>query len=192
MYVNKNQGKLLKLFLFTILLIINNIVYAEVGNFSIWNAETSLNNDIYLLNASLDYRLGDEPIKALHNGVALTLVLDINIIRKRWKIWNEDVTKIQQHYKIKYNSLTRQYLLKYINTGIQEAFPDLNSVLHKIGRLFDLPLLDKHLVKNDREYSVKLLSYLDIEALPAALRTIAYFSLDWRLTSDYYTCQLAQ
>lgn len=164
----------------------------ENGYFAINKAKTRLGDGIYLLDAELDYQLGEEPLEALHNGVPLTLVLDIKVKRKRWYVWQETIASLEQKYRIGYMALTGQYSLLHLNTGIQENFIALYEALEKISEITDFPLLDRQLIDKSakKSYSVHLKSYLDIEALPAPLRPVAYFSGQWRLTSGTYLCTL--
>ncbi len=160
------------------------------ADFSVRYAQARLVDHVYLLNANLNYDLTEAPIEALHNGVSLTFVLTITVQRERWYFLDETVATLKQRYQLTYNSLTDQYLLTYLNTGIAESFPSLEAVLTKLGTLKDFPLLDSHLIEPSETYWVYLQNRLDIEALPAPLRPVAYFSSQWRLVSDWYLCPL--
>jgi hypothetical protein len=162
----------------------------ESGKFEIMQAKTKLQDNLYQLDATIRYRLSGEAIEALINGVPLTLVLTITVDRERGYWWDERIASIKQRYQLKYHTLSGQYLLTYLNTGIQDSFSTLNSALMAMGNLANFPLLDKHLVKPGESYVVDLHTYLDIEALPAPLRPVAYFSSEWRLASQHYPCPL--
>ncbi|WP_353569826.1 DUF4390 domain-containing protein [Candidatus Albibeggiatoa sp. nov. BB20] len=162
-------------------------VYAD---FTIQHAETHLEDGVYLLDASLDYGLTDAVVEALQNGVTLTLLLSIEIKRERWYLWDESVTELRQQYQLKYFALSKKYMLNLTNTGIQEIHTSLDSVLMSLNYLEDFPLLDAALVSDYSDYLVYLKIQLDIEALPAPLRPVAYFSSDWRLASDWFACTL--
>ena len=159
-------------------------------NFSIVQANTRLTNHLYTLSAKIQYPLSDESIKALHNGIALTLVLSINVQRKRWYWWNESIADIQQRYQIKYQLLTETYQLMYLNTEITRDFNSLSLLLETLGNIKNLPLLDEKFIENDEKYRVNLYAKLDIESLPPSLRPLAYISSDWRLNSGDYQCLL--
>jgi len=160
------------------------------ANLAVRYAETILEEELYLLNATFNYTLTQEVIEALENGVTLKFVLEINVERERWYMWDETVAELKQAYQIKYFSLSNKYVLTYLNTGIQENYPSLNTLLTTLSRLKNFPLLDEPLVENQKEYWVRLRFYLDIEALPAPLRPVAYLSSEWRLASDWYLCPL--
>ena len=171
----------------SISLLVSNTAFAE---FSIQHAETRLVEKVYQLDAKLNYQLTDEVKKALNNGVSIPLVLSIEIRRERWYIWDEKIASLKQRYQLKYYALSRQYVIHYQNTGVQKAFSSIEAALKYLGELIDFPLLDKTLVKSNDSYIVYLKTYLDIEALPVPLRPIAYFSSEWRLTSEWFACPL--
>ncbi len=174
--------------LLLVLLLVSHSVFS--AGFTITKAKTHLLDDVYLLNATFDYQLSEVTIEALKNGVALTLVLSIVIERERSYVWDQTIASLTQSYELKYSALSKQYILKYKNTGIQETFPSLKEILSRINQLTDFPLLDKYLIKNNQTYIVSLQIELDIESLPISLRPIAYLSSKWRLSSDWYLCPL--
>jgi len=159
-----------------------------LAEFAIHYAEVNLQENVYVLDANLDYPLTGAVIEALHNGIAVTLVVAISIERERWYLWNETIADLKQRYQLKYHALIQQYVVKYLNTGIEETFPTLTAALMSLGKLRGLPLLDHHLINPQSTYRVSLKNYLDIESLPVPLRPMAYFSSQWRLSSDWYIC----
>jgi len=171
-----------------LLLLLSNSVSS--AGFSITKAKTHLLDDVYLLNATFNYQLSEVTIDALQNGVALTLVLNIVIERERSYLWDKTIATLEQSYELTYSALSKQYVLKYLNTGIQETFPSLNEIFTRISQLNDFPLLDKHLIEKNETYVVSLQIELDIESLPISLRPIAYLSSQWRLSSLWYLCPL--
>jgi len=160
------------------------------ATFSIRFAETTLVDKVYHLDATLNFELTEATIEALQNGVVLTFVLTIDVEKELWYMWDSNIANLKQRYQLKYYALSDQYAIKYVNTGIQEVFPTLDAALTKMGNLTDFPLLDAHLVDADSTYLVYLYAYLDIEALPAPLRPVAYFSSAWHLSSNKYVCLL--
>ena len=180
------RTKFFKILTGVYLLCFSHFTFAE---FSIQDAKTRLVDKMYLLDAQFTYELTEKPIEALQNGVALTLVLTIVIERERQYLWDEEIVTLKHAYEFKYQILSKQYALKYLDTGIQETFPNLKSALSRISVLKDSPLLEEDLI-NDDNYWIYMQIYLDIESLPLPLRPLAYLSSDWRLTSEWYLCPL--
>jgi len=151
---------------------------------------TRLQESVYLLSANIDLRPTDEVLEALENGVPITILMEIEIQRKR-KWWlDDDMAPLEQRYRLQYHALSHQYLLQNINSGAFYAFHTLHSALNAMGQLKDLPLLDKQLIQPDERYEVLLHAELDIEALPSPLRPLAYITPAWHLDSDWYTWSL--
>lgn len=159
-------------------------------NFFITGIHTRLQDDVYLLSANIEYRLTENVIEALNNGVPITVQLNIEIQRKRRWWLDVDMAALEQRYQLRYHALSHQYLVQNINSGAFYAFPNLDAALDNLGELKDFPLLDKQLVEEGEEYEILLHTELDIEALPSPLRPLAYITPAWRLDSDWYTWSL--
>ena len=162
----------------------------HAADFFITGIHTRLQENVYLLDANVDYRFSEEALVALDNGVPLTLQLTIEIQRKR-KWWlDAEVANLQQRYRLQFHPLSHQYLLQNLNSGAFYAFQSLSSALDAMGALRDFPLLDVQLIEKEERYEVLLHAELDIESLPSPLRPLAYITPAWRLNSDWYTWSL--
>ena len=166
---------------------------SERGHFAIRHAQVQLQpSDVYMLSADLEYQLSKEHLEALHNAVSLPIILDISVYRKRSYWWDEEVSSLQQHYRLNYRSLSAQYELLHLNTDLQTTYHTLHAALQALGRLRDFPLLENQKIHADSAYYVRLQSYLDIESLPVSLRAVAYLSTQWRLVSETYFATFMQ
>lgn len=164
---------------------------AASPGFVVVDAQTRLVEGVYLLDADVEYRFSPDALEALDNGVPLTLVLDIEVERKRpWWWYDAEVATLEQRFEIHYHALSDQYLLRNLNSGALYAFPTLASTLDSVGTIEALPLLDANLTEPDATYEVALRARLDIEALPLPLRPLAYVTPAWRLSSDWTACAL--
>jgi len=160
------------------------------ADFFITGVHVRLQENVYLLDAHVDYRFSEQALEALDNGVPLTLQLSIEIQRKR-KWWlDADVASLQQRYRLQFHPLSHQYLLNNLNSGAFYAFQSLAAAIDAMGTLQDFPLLDVQLIEPDEKYEVLLQAELDIESLPSPLRPLAYITPAWRLNSDWYTWSL--
>lgn len=158
--------------------------------FSIDTISTRLKENVYLLSAHLEFKPTEEVLDALRNGVPIPVLVEIEIQRKR-KWWlDAEMAALEQRYRLQYHALSHQYLLQNINSGAFYSFHTLDGVLYALGRLQDLPLLDKQLIQHDEAYEVLIRAELEIEALPSPLRPLAYITPAWRLDSDWYTWSL--
>jgi hypothetical protein len=160
---------------------------AFAQSFAVQNARTELVGKIYRLDASLKYKFPPKALEALENGVTLILALDIEVIKPRRYMWNEEIATLEQRYEIKYLALTDQYLLSNKNSGSQFVYSTLDEALATLEKINDLPIIDAHLLDKDEFYMVQIRSRLDFDSLPPPLRLKAYFSNDWWLTSGWYS-----
>lgn len=181
----------MRYFLFYFIIAISSPTIASEGVFEIKSAQTHLENDRYFLNANIHYELSEESIKALHSGIALTLVLQIEVMKERWYLWNEKVAMANYHYLLRFHPLSNHYVISHIEKDKSYVFANLSDLLSALGTVRDIPLLEKNYVSNDHSYQVRLYTYLDVEALPPSLRTIAYFSREWQIASDIFSCSLS-
>lgn len=163
---------------------------ARADAFTIEHAYTSLENHVYHLSASIDYSFTHDALEALDNGVPLTLQLDIEVLRPRWWWWDKDVASLEQRYQLQYHALTKKYIVINLNSGAQHSYTTLPSALSALGNIENLPILDDNLLAPGKSYRARMRVRLDIEALPAPLRPLAYISSQWRLDSEWYTWSL--
>lgn len=157
---------------------------------SIQTAQSELKNEVHYLNAQIAFAFGRQVNEALLEGVPLTFLFDIEIVRARPWLWNERVAALEQRYQISYHALTRQYMVRNLNIGTQRNFPTIEAALSMLGAVVDLPLIDANLLQADQVYRGRLHVRLDSNTLPVPLRLIALMSADWRLASEWREWEL--
>ncbi len=153
-------------------------------------ARTEVVDEVLYLNAAVSYRLSSPMVAALHDGVPLTILVNIEILRQR-DYWPDDVAAhLEQRYRLEFHALTQQYLLTNLNSGSQFRFPSLEAAVSVLGTIVRLPLLDRNLLDDQARYYGRMQIQLDEEALPVPLRLLSYISADWHLKSEWYTWPL--
>ncbi len=158
--------------------------------FNVLHADTTLVDGVYLLNARVDYRLSEVILGALRSGVTLTVQAEVEVERERTLLWDAELTHLSQRYELRYHALTRQYLVKNLNTAVQQAFPTQAAALSALGEIKNVPLLDEHLLTPGVNYNARLRARLDHSQLPAPLRLTALLSPAWQTASAWYTWPL--
>lgn len=166
------------------------VIGGWAAGFEVIDAATRLEGGVYRLNARIEYRFSNAALEALQNGVPLTVDIEMEVRRRRSWLWDETVYALTQRFQLEYHALSRQYLVGNLNSGERRAFPTQTAALGFMGRIQDFPLLDRSLLAETERYEAALRARLDIEALPAPLRLLAYLSDDWRLTSEWRTWPL--
>lgn len=167
-------------------------LHAADEAFTIRSVETRLLDQVYTLSAKIDFKFSAPALEALQNGVPLLVLIDFEVEQQR-KWWlNKQVADLQQGYLLLYHALTEKYIINNLNSGAQENYDTLESAITALGTIEDLPILDAKLAGNKGRYIVSMHAYLDLEALPAPMRPIAYISSKWRLESEWYEWPLQQ
>jgi len=159
--------------------------------FRVVGGNVSIDDGVVYLSAHIDLDLSAEAVRALENGVPLTIELQIAVTRPRWWWFDEDVAYLTQRYRIRFHALSRRYVLTSLNSGESRSYNSRDAVLERLGELKALPLLDRGLLEPGETYQVGLRARLDLDALPRPLRASAYVSPQWRLVSDWFTWQLS-
>ncbi len=162
---------------------------AEPG-FRIRLVETHLANQVYLLNARIEFRFSRVVLEALDSGVPVTILLELQVLRDRDYLWDERIADLKQRYRLAYHALSGRYVVQNQNTGVSHTYQTLDDALYALGSIRAFPLIDRQLMKPGGHYYGKLEARLDIESLPAPLRPLAYLNSKWRLASDVYTWPL--
>lgn len=163
---------------------------AHAQGIEIHNVETRLVNNVYWLNADIDFDFSNKTLEALKNGVPITIELNIEISRHRDYLWDETIATLEQRYQLQYHALTKQYLLKNLNSTSIQSHTSLRTALAALGKIINFPLLDKNLLNEHQQYSARMRASVDVEALPVPLRLLAYISSGWRLSSEWYEWSL--
>lgn len=190
------QYRLLLWMLMAIFLVVAALtpyVEAKPRPFTILSIHTERLEDIYLIDAQINFTLTDPVREALLNGVALIFTIEIEISRPSgpWGLLPDDiVARLEQRYKLSYHALSRQFIVENQNAGIQDTFPDLASALNHMGDINNLPLIDASLLVADQRYLVKLRAGISRTELPLLLQARAFTSDAWRLSTDWHTWPL--
>jgi hypothetical protein len=158
--------------------------------FDVLSAATMIDDQVLRLDASFDLQFGDALDEALHSGVSLFLLVEIEALRKRDYVWSESIARVEQRYQINYHALTEQYVLRNINSGVRFKFPNFESLQRVVSTLVDFPFLDLGLLDYDSEYFGRIRIGLDSDQFPTPLKLMSYFSSDWDPQSEWYTWPL--
>lgn len=162
---------------------------AQATIFSVNNPRVHQIGNGYVLSAQIDYPLTPRVIEALQNGVPVTfyqemkLVESFPILGRFWQ-WETNLWQTRLNYELRYHALSEQYVLKSLETGDQQNFPNLDGALIALGKIEDISLPPEYTEEPD---SLKLLirSGLDLNALPTPMRPGALISSKWQLTSPW-------
>jgi hypothetical protein len=162
----------------------------EAG-FDIRNARTELVDGVYLLDADIRFVFSKETLNAIENGIPVTIILEMQVLRTRGLIWDnlwwdKEIARLEAKLRIETRPLSKTYLVRNLNSGETQVFGSFRELVVELGNIRNFPLLDDYLLGDEDRYYLRLRALLDIESLPSPMRPWAYLSSLWRLKSDWY------
>jgi len=160
--------------------------------FVINSAELVLTEKVYQLNARIEFDFSKDVLAAIENGVPMVIETEIEFLKPRNYIWDEEVASLEQRYQLQYHALTEQYIVRNLNSGAQYTYFSLTAALQKIGNIDHLPLIDEKLLSDrDKEnYYARVRTHLGFENLPVPLKLNALISRSWWLGSEWIELDL--
>lgn len=174
------------------LLLVTTSVMASyaTADIEVQKATQRVENDLYVVDAQVDYELTKTALRALDNGVPLTIIVEISVEKDRDYLWNEQILGVRQKYRLERHALSDQYILTALETQTRKNFPSLEDALESLGNIKSLPIGEVGRLNGDGPYLMRLRCKLDISELPHPLRPIAYLSPQWRLASHWYEWEM--
>ena len=160
---------------------------ALARSFEIKQVDASFNGQHLSVDSQFSLSLNDVVIDAIHNGIPVTLSTTIELFRPR-KFWlDKQLANWQFDYTLRYHSLTSTYLLDSPFLSAAKSYSKLEDALQEIAKFhFDSEIIEQTLPASTEGYYLQLQISLNIDALPAPLRVVAFASPPWRLKSEPY------
>lgn len=159
---------------------------AAGDGFRVLEASTRLVDGVVLLDADIDFDFSAETLEAMENGVPLTVSVEMGVDRAR-RGPDKRIARLRARFRIKTHALSGRFLITNLGSGEASTFGSFEEMRRALGQIADFPMLDEHLLAPGYDYRMRIRAKLDIEALPAPLRPLAYISPRWRLKSDWYS-----
>ena len=147
---------------------------------------------LWVADARIECRFSDDSLEAMRNGVPLTVIVGIEVRRKRGRWWDETLAASEFGYRLESNVLTGRYRIRSLHDGQMRNFRSLDEMIDALGDLRSIPVIARNRLSGDERYTARIRARLDIEALPSPLRPIAYLSPDWRLDSGWFEWRIPQ
>lgn len=170
-------------------LLLHSIIVFAAG-FSIEEAASRLENDVYVIDATIDYDFSEVALEALENGVPLTVDLHIQVRRDGAWVWESDVEDFHFRRQLRFQPLASVYevldLQKNAHNSINKRrFVSRSASIDALGEIESLTVIKADKLKTGETYLMEISTKLDIEALPVPLRPTAYISSAWKLSSEW-------
>jgi len=176
--------------LFLVLLLSGASIHANASSLRFENASTYLDDGIYYLDAFARVEIGDEPERALVNGVELHFIVDVIVERdRRWWL-DRQVVERRLRYKLYFYELTRHYRVDNLQTGESDNYRSLTAALRFLGQINRLPLVGANRIKQSKRYKASIELSLDSTRLPGPLATQSVITDDWDIQSEVFEWSL--
>ncbi len=162
----------------------------RAGYFEVRSATTEMIEGVLTLDARLQLVLSSEALEALDAGVPLTIELQLEMYRQRRFYLDALDVELAVRFELEYRPLSQRYIVRNLNSGNQESFATLYSALNTLGRIQELPIVDNNLLRDDRDYRIRIRALLNTQQYPAPLRFVFFWRNEWQLKSDWFQWQL--
>lgn len=159
---------------------------AAAERFEIRNAFAEPVDGVWQLNATVDLGLTPAAREALHEGIPLTLVLEMEITAERRFLPDAGVAELTQRWRLAYDALSQRYVVTNLNSRAQHTHSTLDEALEELSRVRGLPLVDAALLEAGRRHEISLRASLEIGGLPDAVKVLIFWR-DWTVTTGWYT-----
>lgn len=152
----------------------------------IQRASSELVEDVYLLEARINFAFDKEVINALEHGVALHIDVIVRLKKMRNWWWDATVKQDILRFKLEFQPLSNHYLVTNTATGDRQQLQSLEQALLILGTINKHTFFHKNLLDKQASYLGLIRARLNIESLPPPLRPVAYVSKQWQLKSPWY------
>jgi hypothetical protein len=157
------------------------------ADFKVAELQPRLVDNALIVNGSMQLELSRKVDEALSKGIELPVIIEVRLYRQRAFLWNQKIESWTLRRTLRYHALSGQYIVSADNNA--DSFLSANDALKHLGTLSELRLSlnDSETTSTADEYLMKLRAHIDIEALPAPLRPVAYTTLSWHMNTGWTT-----
>jgi len=161
------------------------------AEFTVAAVQTRDEGGMLVMGVDIVYGFSIEALKALDNGVPLTLEVHIQLRGAGawvWNLWNRSLVDQRLRYLIRYRPLSERYLVSPLtgDSGMGSDYVTRDAAIAALGRIDGLQLVSRErLRKVGGAFKLWVKASLDIEELPLPLRPIAYLFPAWKLSSGW-------
>jgi hypothetical protein len=156
------------------------------ADFKVAELQPRLRDGVLVVNGNMQLELSQKVEEALSKGIELPVLIEARLYRKRSFLWNQNIESWTLRRNLRYHALSGQYIVS--SSGGADSFLSPADALKHLGMLSELRLrLPEINLATEDEYIMKLRAHIDIEALPAPLRPVAYTTLSWHMNTGWTT-----
>lgn len=171
--------------LFFGILAVSCLAWAAVNAITVKSADLVPSDEYFHLNADFDINFDGSIEEAINKGVALTFLVEFQIVEPREYWFDDEVVTVSKAVKLSYHALTKQYLVSY--DAHQKSFESLSEARHQISMVRDWRVVAKRQLDKEIDYRAAILMRLDKTKLPKVIQVDTLGSENWNLASPIYT-----
>lgn len=164
---------------------------ARADDIAVVHVEGHGDGDSYLVNARVTIDLSPDARDALESGVPLQFAFDFEVHRPRRLMWDRRLLVLRRACKLERHALANKYVVTDLVTHRRRVHTSIDDALESLGQLTGISLGKSAGLLAEPGLRGRLRAQLDIEALPAPLRPIAYLSPSWRLKSRWQSWSIS-
>lgn len=138
----------------------------------------------FVLDADFEFELNSRLEEALKIGLSLYFVVELEVSRGRWYLWDERLVQKSQSIRLWYHALTRQFRLS--GGPLSQNFATLAETQRALARLRSWTIADRGTLLPGYTYICYLRMRLDNSQLPRPLQVSVQGNRDWSLASSWY------
>jgi len=163
---------------------------AQARSITIDSADTAVANEMYVVNANIEFDFSDDALAAMRSGIALFIDVEIAVTRRRRFMWDPKILTLSRRYQIERHALTDRYVVTDLVTDDRRTHDSIEAAIEDLGRIRDIPVIEVAELADDSDYEFAIRASLDLDSLPAPLRPIAIVLPGWRMSSGWYQWKL--
>jgi hypothetical protein len=139
--------------------------------------ERSIDGRAWMLDADFAPPVNARLEDAIEKGLALSFVVDFELLRPRWYWWDERVGEASLTWRLSYHPITREYRLTRESTT--RVFGTLEAALRDMSRVRGWLVVRDEQLQPGLSYVAQTRLRLDTSLLPKPFQVDAMTNRDW-------------
>ena len=161
---------------------------AEVSQFQIERSAEGV-----FLSASVRFDLPTAVEDALHKGVPMFFVAEVEVYRDRWYWYDKRLLLAERHLRLAYQPLTRRWRLNVasgvitansLGVALNQSFDSLPEALAALRRVSRWKIADASEIDVDQRHSVVYSFRLDLAQLPRPFQIGVLGQAEWNIAAS--------
>lgn len=173
--------------------------YADEADATITSARSWIQQQQLYLNIGANLSLNDDQIQTLKNGIPITFIFEIKIIKERDFFFNQTVIKQLVKFQLEYHALSNQYIVtnldllknNALNIEARKSFPTLSLALDYLAHPKSIKIGAENQLNSASNYEGYIKFWLDIESLPTPMQLPVFFDKKWDLQTEPFNWSIS-